>query len=417
MRHLRHFVPVLVLLAVLGTAAAQGQSQYAGATLNVSVESDQYSAAMQALAPDFTKETGIKLNVSILGYSEIYQRAIADFVGHTDQADLYTTDIVWSCEFAQNHYTEDLTSLIKRDAAELKTDDILPVMWTLGSCDNEQIAFPLVGYAGVLAYNKAAFDAAGLQPPTTVKQLVSDAAAFTKNGKYGIVMNGARGSPSAQDYMFYMLMTGGSLLDANGKPQLNSAANVAALKLYASLFQYAPPGAVSYSWGDRVTSFGNGNAMMMMDFSAGLDYLKPGKFPVSGKAAITTPPVTEGMKPVYPFGGWGIAINADSRQKGAAWDYIKWLSRPDIRKRFVELGGQPIRTSTLTDPAMVKAYPYFPVLLKAFQNGNGDFRPRIPEYPQIENAVGLAVNLVINNQETAQAALDAAQTSVEPLFK
>lgn len=408
---------LLTVGAVLLSLGLAQKSQYAGTNLNFVVVSDQYSAALEKLAPIFTEQTGINLRVTVLGYGELYQRAIADFVGHTAQADLYSTDIVWSCQFAENDYLTDLAPLIERDAAELDLDDIPTVMWTTGSCGDQQIAFPLVGYAGVLAYNKAAFDAAGIAVPKTVTELVAAAKALTKDGKAGIVMNGQRGTPAAQDWMFYMLMNGGSILGPDGKPAINSPANVETLEIYAELFNYAPEGAASYAWGERVTSFSDGNSMMMIDWSAGLDYLRPGAVPVSGSAAITTTPVKEGMDPVYPFGGWGVGINADSPSQGAAWEFIKWLSTPEVQKQYVELGGKPIRYSTLTDPNLVAKYPFLTTILEVVEHGDGDFRPRITQYSQIEAAVGLAVNLVITGQESAQAALDAAQATVLPLFE
>lgn len=410
------FSMVLALgVTALCLVSAQ-ESEYAGTNLNLIVVSDQFSAAVEQLAPQFEAETGINLRVTVLGYGELYQRAIADFVGQTAQADLYSTDIVWSCQFAENGYLTDLAPLIERDQAELDLDDIPTVMWTTGSCGEQQIAFPLVGYAGVLAYNQAAFDAAGLAVPTTVADLVAAAETLSTDGRAGIVMNGQRGTPAAQDWMFYMLMNGGSILDADGMPAINSAVNVEALEIYADLFNYAPEGAVTYAWGERVTSFSDGSSMMMVDWSAGLDYLKEDTVAVSGSAAITTTPVKEGMDPVYPFGGWGIGINADSPSQGAAWEFIKWLSSPEVQKQYVELGGKPIRRSTLTDPELVAKYPFLTTILEVVENGNGDFRPRIAQYSQIEAAVGLAVNLVITGEESAQAALDAAQETVLPLF-
>lgn len=410
------FSMVLALgVTALCLVSAQ-ESEYAGTNLNLIVVSDQFSAAVEQLAPQFEAETGINLRVTVLGYGELYQRAIADFVGQTAQADLYSTDIVWSCQFAENGYLTDLAPLIERDQAELDLDDIPTVMWTTGSCGEQQIAFPLVGYAGVLAYNQAAFDAAGLAVPTTVADLVAAAETLSTDGRAGIVMNGQRGTPAAQDWMFYMLMNGGSILGPDGKPAINSAVNVEALEIYAELFDYAPDGAASYAWGERVTSFSDGSSMMMVDWSAGLDYMKDGAVPVSGSAAITTTPVKEGMDPVYPFGGWGVGINRDSDNQEAAWEFIKWLSSPEVQKQYVELGGKPIRRSTLTDPDLNAKYPFLSTILEVVENGDGDFRPRITQYSQIEDAVGLAVNLVITGQSTAQEALDAAQETVAPLF-
>ncbi len=93
-------------------------------------------------------------------------KTTADFVGHTKGYDLVTMDIVWSGAFAENGYTVDLTDWIKRDAAEIGTDDIYPVlMQSLGGFGGKQVAFPFAGYANVLAYRKDLYAAAKLEPP------------------------------------------------------------------------------------------------------------------------------------------------------------------------------------------------------------------------------------------------------------
>ena len=86
-------------------------------------------------------------------------------------------------------------------------------------------------------------------------------------------------------------------------------------------------------------------------------------------------PVTEGMEPKYGFGGWGIGINSSSDEPDAAWEFIKWLSSPEIQKEWIRHDGAPIRRSTLEDPELNAEYPWFPILLEAFENGDGDYRP------------------------------------------
>ena len=64
------------------------------------------------LIPKFTEQTGITVTMDELGYVDLYQKIVADFVAHTAQYDLMTTDIVWSGQFAANKNTLDLTDLI-----------------------------------------------------------------------------------------------------------------------------------------------------------------------------------------------------------------------------------------------------------------------------------------------------------------
>jgi multiple sugar transport system substrate-binding protein len=78
--------------------------------------------------------------------------------------------------------------------------------------------------------------------------------------------------------------------------------------------------------------------------------------------------------------------------------------------------GGYLRPSTVTDPDLQKKYPFLPVLDESFRNGNGEFRPRIPQYPEIQDLLGTAVNAVLVGDKDAKAALDEAQAQAEKLF-
>jgi multiple sugar transport system substrate-binding protein len=406
--------------ATTPASASAAANQFPGVTLNLASQSDQYAAVLQKLAPDFEKLTGAKVVVDILGYPELYSKATADFVGHTANYDLITVDIVWSGEYAQNGYTVDLKPLIDRDKAEIDTDDIYPVAWNLGEWQGKQIAFPLAGYANLLNFNRTALDAAGVTPPTTMEELRDAAKKLTNPAKnqYGVTINGQKGPAGAQDWMVYNAQLGGHLLDASGKPTVNSAENVKSLEFFKSLFTYAPPGAFDYDWGARETAFKNGIAMMQEGWSvARSGYEDASQSKIVGKVATTVAPTAAGMQPTYGFGGWGVGINKDSKNQDAAWAFIKWVTSKDIQKRWVQEGsGSYIRKSTLADPELTAKYPWQPFIANSFDKGDGNYRPRIPQYPKMQDIIGLAVNEVLHSQKTAKQALDEAQAQIAPLF-
>lgn len=431
MRSIRQPAAVVLTAALIAgsSATAFGQEasgppaalpQYPGVTLNLASQSDQFAAVLQRLAPAFEAATGAKVAVDILGYPELYSKVTADFVGHTANYDLVTTDIVWTGEFAENDYTVDLKPLIDRDAAEIGVDDIYPVAWTLGGWGDKQIAYPLAGYANLLNYRQDLFDAAGIKAPTTMEELRDAAQKLTDASKnqYGITINGQTGAAGAQDWMGYNAQLGGKLLDDAGKPTLNSPANVANLDFFKSLFDYAPPGAFDYDWGARETSFKNGTAAMQEGWSvARSGYDDASQSDIAGKVGTIAAPTAAGMDPTYGFGGWGLAINKDSANQDAAWTFIKWVTSPEVQKTWVQDGsGSYIRKSTLADADLLAAYPWQSMIAASFENGDGDYRPRIPQYSRIQDALGIAVNQALHGEKTSQEALDEAQAAVEPLF-
>ena len=389
---------------------------FAGTELVLASMTDQYIAAFRALIPQFEEETGIKVTMDELGYVDLYQKLTADFVAETGNYDLMTVDIVWSGEYAANGYTLPLDDFMARDEAELDLDDIMPVSWTLGEYEGKQWAYPLAGYANVLNYRKDILAEAGIDPPTTQEELLAAAQALTDadNDFYGMALLGAKGSAVAQDYMAWVQQHGGSILDASGAPALNTAENVEILEFFGSLFEYAPPGSTDYWWDQRETAFRTGNVALMEGWSiARAGYENPEISTIVGNVDITFAPVAEGMEPTYGFGGWGIGINADSENADAAWEFIKWLTSPEVQKEWIRNDGAPIRRSTLEDPELNAEYPWFPLLLEAFENGDGDYRPRIPEYSIIQDALGSAVNAYLVGEMSAQDALDQAQALVE----
>src|ERR1700759_3032173 len=164
-------------LASFGLGSAQAADKpYEGMTLNLASQNDQFAAVLAAIAPEFEAQTGAKVNVDILSYPELLTKITADYIGHTKGYDLATVDIVWSGQFAEAGYTVDLTDLIKRDAAEIKGDDIYPsLMSSLGGYKGKQVAFPFAGYANVLAYRKDLYEAAGLKPQAPIDELCAEA--------------------------------------------------------------------------------------------------------------------------------------------------------------------------------------------------------------------------------------------------
>ena len=56
------------------------------------------------------------------------------------------------------------------------------------------------------------------------------------------------------------------------------------------------------------------------------------------------------------------------------------------------------------------------MIAESFEHGNGEYRPRIPQYPEIQDILGDAVNAVLAGDRDPKQALDAAQAKAQALF-
>lgn len=430
---------MLVLLVTcvlwLGLGMVAQEKPYSGMVLRLASMADQFADYLVVLGRRFEEVTGARVEVDILGYVELYQKIVQDYVTDTKMYDLATVDIVWTGEFAEKGWTLDLTSLIDRDYKELDIPDILPVMWAQGRWGDKQIAFPMAGYANSLIYRKDLFEdpeekaafrekyGYELQPPRTIDELRDIAEFFTRpeQGLYGLVANGARGPAVAQDWMEYMRAFGGQIIDSEGNVVVNSPECVAALEFFVEIFdKWAPPGALSYWWDDRETAYRTGMVVMQSSWSiARAGYENPEISLVVGKTGMAITPTVKGLKPTFGFGGWGIGINADisPERQEVAWEFIKYITSPEIQKEWLLNDGAPIRLSTLLDPELNAKMPWLPTLLKLFIHGDGDYRPRVPEYSKIQDILGLRVNQAITHELTPQEALDLAAEEIKALYE
>lgn len=408
-------------LALPGLALAQGQP----VTLTMASMNDGFAPVLARLAPRFAAAPGgVPVRVDILSYPELLSRLTADFVGRTRNYDLSTMDIVWAGQFAEGGFSADLAPLMARDAQQIAQDDIYETANRgLGQFRGRQIAYPFAAYVNVLGLRRDVYERARLAPPENMEQLIEAARRLTDapGNIWGWAANGRRGAPVAQDWMSYNAQIGGAILDASGRPAIASAANVRSLTVYRELFRTsAPPGAVNYDWAARHEAYRQGIvAQHQMWTPSLLTYENPEISRVVGRTHVMPAPVAAGMERRFGIGGWGIAINAavDERRREAAWAFTKFVTSAEIQREFLNQGvGIFIRKSVVQDPALQARFPWFAVAHSSLMNGDVDFRPRIPQYPQIQDLLGTAVNSVLVGNADPTRALEDAQNRATRLF-
>ena len=424
---------IAVLLLGIGVVGL-ADKPYEGEVLRLACMADQFADYLVVLGRKFEEVTGARVEVDVLGYVELREKMVLDYTTDTKQYDLATVDIVWTGEFAEKGWTADLTPFINRDYIELNVPDILPVCWAQGEWAGKQVAFPMAGYVNSLIYRtdlfadadeKAAFEAEygyELVAPRTLDELDDVATFFTRPDEnlYGLVANGARGPAVAQDWMEYMRAYGGSIVDREGNVYVDNPKAIESLELFVKIFdEWAPPGAPNYWWDDRETSYRTGMSVMQSSWSiARAGYENPDISLVVGKTGMAITPTASGDDPAFGFGGWGIGINADigAARQEIAWAFIKWIASQEIQKEWMMNDGAPIRLSTLLDSDLNEAMPWLPTMLTMFIHGDGDYRPRVPEYNQIQDILALRVNQAITHELTAEEALTEAAAEIRALY-
>ncbi|MDH7485992.1 MAG: extracellular solute-binding protein [Anaerolineae bacterium] len=111
--------------------------------------------------------------------------------------------------------------------------------------DGQYAAVPCDGWGQLLIYRKDLFDKAGLEAPTTYEKILAAAEALNDpaNNFYGITLANAAGKVMTQQTFEHVALANGcELVNDAGEVTLNTPQCVEAIKFYADVNQFTPPG-------------------------------------------------------------------------------------------------------------------------------------------------------------------------------
>ena len=256
-----------------------------------------------------------------------------------------------------------------------------------------------------------------LSPPVTWQQFGQTARflADPSSGFYGTVFAAfPDGHNTLYDFALQVWSRGGELLGAAGKPQVCTLQAIAALDFYrrivsdASVCHPASPQLDSTQSGDRFLA---GEVAMMVNwfgFAARAD--REGS-PLTGKVAIAPIPSQEGHAHISLSVFWALAMGSGSSKKEIAWNFLRFIARPERDLGMTKHGTVGVRLSTWRDAdlqARIPAYSQIEAIsLGARQLPVG---PQMAEFAAIVDSV---VTRALTTQDASAAILEAAQREID----
>lgn len=398
--------------------------QFSGKTIVVCFPNHvQYNAVMP-LIPDFEKLTGIKVEVDQLQYVKMHDKEVLEMSKPQGQGDydLITIINAWKAELATSNLIQPLDTFFS-DKALLPPDydyeDLIPKYVEgagsvggskiyLGGPGSKLYALPFGTETSMLIYRKDIFDKYNLKVPTTYEELAKTAQFITEkekaNGVYGITMRGQAGHQAAHAWLLHASPLGAKWFNDAWEPLFTSPESLATLKFMKDMQAYGPPGMSSFDQDGEFQSFLQGNAAMYVDASVFAPLARnPEKSKVYDKLGYAMQP--KGKVISTEMGGFAIGIPANAKNPKEAFLFMAWLTSKDTAKKIMLNGGAPFRISTLKDPELQAKYPEYKVLADTIPYINPDWRPIIPQFNEIENIFGIAVNQVLTGQKTPEEAM------------
>lgn len=429
------------LLAPLlsGCWAGAGGTGSGGDSINVLMVNNPQMVELQKLtAAHFTKETGIKVNFTVLPENDVRDKISQDFANQAGQYDVATLSNYEIPIYAKNDWLHELGSYTRKDKA-YDEKDVLPSMrQSLTGDDGKLYGQPFYGESSFLMYRKDVFKKAGLTMPKhpTWQQVAKLAADVdgAESGMKGICLRGLPGWGELIAPLTSVVNTfGGTWFDKDWKARLDSPEFKKATQFYVDLVrEHGESGAAQSGYAECLNNLTQGKTAMWYDATAAAGSLESAKSPVKGKIGYVPAPVEKTKSSGWLY-TWAWGLQKASRNPDKAWKFVSWASS----KEYEQLVGEKIgwsnvpagkRASTYENAEYRKEAAAFQDVTRAAIEGarprDPGVQPRpapgiqfvgIPEFTDLGTKVSQEISAAIAGRQSVDSALEKSQKLAEKI--
>jgi multiple sugar transport system substrate-binding protein len=319
--------------------------------------------------------------------------------------DVVGVDVVWTAEFAAKGWLQPL-----KEKTAIETSAMLPATVKAATYNNTLYAAPISSDGGILYYRKDLVPT----PPKTWDEMMNMCSIAQANnigcyaGQYakyeGLTVNAAEAINSA----------GGSILDENGKPSLNTDNAKAGLNNLVKAYSDGniPKEALTFQEEPGRQAFQDGKLLFLRNWPYVYNLAKTdGSSTVKDTFGMAALPDKSGPG-ASTLGGHSAAISVYSKNKATAADFLKFLTSEESQKFFATQGSlAPVLSALYDDQALIAKLPYLPVLKTSILNAAP--RPVSPFYPAVSKAIQDNTYAALQGQKSVDTALSDMQKAIE----
>lgn len=414
----------LVLSACGNPTDAENAGESGAGEINLVISNHPWQRGIEPLISDFEEETGIKVNVQTFAEQQARDRIQLNLSSRSDAMDVFMT--LPSREgplFSNSEYYEPLDSYLEEAPEEYEAEDFSEAAFE-GMIFNDQVmALPINVEGPVLYYRTDVFEELGLEPPSTVEELL-DVAETIDAERDDVIPVTLRGAAAALPFTFGPFLHGnGGSWTTNGGPNFEDPAAIRAIDEYATLArEYGPDGVINYSFTESSNLFAQGGVAMEIESSNELNSLiDPSNSTVPDEVGVVPMPAgTEGSVPTVL--SWGLAMSASSNNKDEAWEFMQWATSPEVQLQLTEADIAPPRDGVAAHPQYLESLdsPVLQQWSEAVQdlqeNGNTEVGPVGENAPAMREVVGNAIGRAILGQASPEEAAAEIQDGLAPLL-
>jgi multiple sugar transport system substrate-binding protein len=419
-----------VLMAT--TALANPYAEYEGTTLIVNFPAHPHYDAVMQILPEFTKQTGIEVEVDQLPYLTMRERQTLELAQDEGEYDLIAYVVFSKADYVYADQLENLAKYVmnpKLANPSYDADDLIDgYVYNIGFAGGNKgylegktgslFGVPYGSETSVLGFRKDIFEKHGLEVPQTYEDMLEIACKIPElePGMGGLASRAASGHHASHAFLLHLAPLGGKIFDDNWNPVMNSAEGVAAAEALKTIVDCGPEGASTFGFGEALGSFLNGDTAMFLDTTVVAGQIdNPKKSQVVGKVGWAMHPM--GVRRGSQTGGFGIGIPANAENKDAAFLLMQWLTSKEGDKLVALAGGNPSRFSTHADAEVNAKFPHMATFGEALQHADPDWRPIIPVWGKINADLGTTLSKVLTEDLDIQEALDGVAERTKAIME
>ncbi|MGW0494266.1 ABC transporter substrate-binding protein [Streptomyces sp. NPDC003007] len=430
------------LLATACSGAGAGGASGGGKSINVLMVGNPQMEDIAKLTKDnFTKDTGIKVNFTVLPENELRDKVTQDIATQAGQYDVATIGAYEVPIWEKNGWLHDLGSYADKDKGFDKADLLKPMVQSLTGSDGKLYALPFYGESSMLMYNKDVMKAKGITvPERPTWQQIADIAAKvdgTEPGMKGICLRGLAGWGELGAPLTSMVNTfGGTWFTEDWKAQVNTGGFKEATKFYVDLVRkHGEAGAPQAGFTECLNALSQKKVAMWYDATSAAGSLEdPASSKIAGNVGYAYAPTVKTDSSGWLW-AWSWAMPKTTKNADAASQFMLWASS----KKYENLVGEKLgwarvpagkRASTYEIPEYKKAAASFgDITLKSIEGAdpaNPGAQPRptvgiqyvaIPEFQDLGTKVTQEISAAIAGKTSVDKALDDGQRLAEEVAK
>lgn len=407
--------------------AADPDKPYAGTTIRVLSMTGQISDSIEAYLSKFEEETGIKVNLELYGESQLREKCTTEFLAGQSTIDaIILSPLQDMAAYSNNGWIEPLDAYLEDPEFDWEDFSSAPMDQIKIQSTGEIGALPLYSSVQLLFYRKDVFEEKGLSVPKNYEELLEVCQAINnpEENFYAIACRGEKIALTSQ-FSPFLYGFGGSYFK-DGKCAFNTPENLEAAQFYGNLLgNYAPEGILTAGYSQMTQLFNAGQVGMCIDAVALYQTLiDPNESAYYDKVGVA--PIPEGPAGSHSYKQvvWGASIYSGSKNKEAAWEFLKFAAGKDIAADITPKGMPTFRASVWEDERVTSAMPedYIAAYNEEISadTANQYGLPRMTAVSEARDAMGEAIVYSIETKgqgEELESRMKEAAEKVDQLLK